>query len=91
MQTLFRELVNDLDSDSTDYNFAYGIYAESLNISSFGNSSQIIDCINSNCRVGQNGLTNRMDLALFAVLEQLEERPEERKDSDTKKVIFFIF
>ena len=80
-------MVNDLDSESTDYNFALAIYATLQSISSFGNSSQIIDYMNSTYIHGQHGAANRLELALKDLIsQQFENRPKDRKGEDTAKV-----
>ena len=89
IKSIVGELVNDLDSGSTDYNFAVAIYANSHSISSFGNPSQVIDYMNSEYIHDQHGRANRFKLALKRLIsQQFAKRPQERRGKDTAKVSF---
>ena len=87
IKSIVGKLVDDLDSGSTDYNFALAIYATSRNIGSFGTSSQLIDYINREYIHGQHGPSSRFNLNLTDLIsKQLENRPKKRKGGDTAKV-----
>ena len=80
-------MLTQLNSESTDFNFALAKYATSRRISCFGSAQETVSYIDNEYQHGGSG-RNRLKLALSKmVLKQFEKRPGDRK-TDTAKVRF---
>ena len=80
-------MLTQLNSESTDFNFALAKYATSRRISCFGSTQETISYIDNEYQHGGSG-RNRLKLALSKmVLKQFEKRPGDRK-TETAKVRF---
>ena len=87
IKTVLKRMLNELSSESTDFNFALAKYATSRRISCFGSTEETISYIDNEYQHGGSG-RNRLKLALSKmVLKQFDKRRGDRK-TDTAKVRF---